>query len=207
MRLLLTASGDIESNLGPGSDRRVRVLDSNIRGLHANLDEYAVAGSDYGVLVCAESKVSDRRHHSELRIPGFYCPQQRLRYSTPGAQGRLDVREGLEQSKLECSCHKSCLFRICRRTNNFYVYALYHNPGDNFSLGSMARVQSVDHKAVFVIFSNDNAHHSERLESISPTHRHGRDVLDFCNLSGCKQLVRCPTHIAGNRLDLVMTLT
>ena len=34
---------------------------------------------------------------------------------------------------------------------------------------------------------------------------HGRDALDFCNLSGCKQLVRCPTHIAGKRLDLVMT--
>ena len=50
-----------------------------------------------------------------------------------------------------------------------------------------------------------NAHHSERMESISPTDRHGRDALDFCNLSGCEQLVYCPTHIAGNRLDFVMT--
>ena len=33
----------------------------------------------------------------------------------------------------------------------------------------------------------------------------GRDALDFCNLSVCEQLVRCPTHIAGNRLDIVMT--
>ena len=32
-----------------------------------------------------------------------------------------------------------------------------------------------------------------------------RDALDFCNLSGCEQSFRCPTHIAGNRLDLVMT--
>ena len=30
-------------------------------------------------------------------------------------------------------------------------------------------------------------------------------ALDFCNLSGCEQLVRGSTHIAGNRLDLVMT--
>ena len=47
----------------------VRVLYSNIRGLHANLDELAVAVSDYDVLVCADSKVSYRRHLSELRIP------------------------------------------------------------------------------------------------------------------------------------------
>ena len=39
----------------------------------------------------------------------------------------------------------------------------------------------------------------------SITDRHGRDALNFCNLDGSKQLVRSPTHIAGNRLDLVMT--
>ena len=69
----------------------------------------------------------------------------------------------------------------------------------------MARVQLVDNKAVFVFVSDANAYHSEWLESVSPTDRHGRDSLDFCNLSGCEQLVRGPTHIAGNRLDLVMT--
>ena len=87
LRLLLIVCGDIESNTGPGSDRKVRVLYSNIRGLNANLDELAVPGSNYYVLVCAESKVSDRRHLSELCIPGFGCRQQRLRYTTPGAQG------------------------------------------------------------------------------------------------------------------------
>ena len=61
-RLQLIVCGDIVSNPGPGSDRRVRVLYYNIRRLHANLDELAVAGSDYDVLVCAKSKVSDRRH-------------------------------------------------------------------------------------------------------------------------------------------------
>ena len=29
--------------------------------------------------------------------------------------------------------------------------------------------------------------------------------LIFYNLSGCQQLVRCPTHIAGNRVDRMMT--
>ena len=51
--------------------------------------------------VCAETKVSDRRHLSELRIPGFGCPQQRLRNSTPGAQDMtLYVREGFRWSVL-----------------------------------------------------------------------------------------------------------
>ena len=68
---------DIESNPGPGSDERVRVLYSNIRGLHASLDELAVARSCYRVFFCAESKVSDRRHLSELHILGFGCPPNR----------------------------------------------------------------------------------------------------------------------------------
>ena len=76
--------------------RGVRVLYSNIRGLHANLDELAVVGSDYDALVCVENKVSDRRHLAELRIPGFGCPLQRLRNSTPGMA--LYVREGSSPS-------------------------------------------------------------------------------------------------------------
>ena len=44
-RLLLIVCGDIESNTGPGTDRRVCVLYSNIRGLHDNLNELAVVGS------------------------------------------------------------------------------------------------------------------------------------------------------------------
>ena len=69
----------------------------------------------------------------------------------------------------------------------------------------MARVRSVDDKAFFVFVDEGNVHYSEWLELVSPTERQGRDALNFCNLTGCEQLVRCPTHIAGNRLDLVMT--
>ena len=72
--MLLIVCGDIVSNPGPGPGRRVRFIYSNIRGLHANFGELDVAGSDYDILVCAESKVSDRRHLSELRIPFLYFP-------------------------------------------------------------------------------------------------------------------------------------
>ena len=104
LRLLSIVCGDIESNQGTGSDRRVLVLYSNIRGLYANLDELDAAESDYDILVCAESKVSDRRHLSELRIPGLSCHQQRLRNSTPGAQSVvLYVLEGFRCSVLATS--------------------------------------------------------------------------------------------------------
>ena len=63
----------------------------------------------------------------------------------------------------------------------------------------------VNDKAVFVFVGDANAHHSEWLESVSPNDRLGRGALEFCNLSDCEQLMRCLTHIAGNRLDLVMT--
>ena len=52
------------------------------------------------------------------------------------------------------------MFGICSRINNFYVYALYRNTG---LLDSMARIQSVDDKAVFVFVGDANAHHSEWL--------------------------------------------
>ena len=67
---------------GPGSDKRVRALYSNIHGLYDNLDELAVAGSDYDVLVCADSKVSDQRHLSESIIPGVGCPQEAVELHT-----------------------------------------------------------------------------------------------------------------------------
>ena len=92
----------------------------------------------------------------------------------------------------------------------FYIYTSYRNPVHDGSLYNglldfMAPVQSVDYKAVLVFVSDDNAQHSEWLESVSPTHGHRRDALDFCNRSGCEQLVPCATHIAGNRLYFVMT--
>ena len=102
------------------------------------------------------------------------------------------------------------MFHIYSTINNFHVHAFFPNPGHDGPLydcllESMAGVHSVDDKAVIFFVSDDNAHHSEWLKTEIPTDRHGRDDLDFCNLSGCEQLVRGPTHIAGNRFYLVMT--
>ena len=94
-----------------------------------------------------------------------------------------------------------------QQDKQFYVYAFYCKPEHDGSLydcllDSTAQIQLVDDEAVF-FFVGD--HHSEWLESVSPTDRHWCDDLDFCNLLGYEQLVCSPTHIAGNRLDLVMT--
>ena len=47
-----------------------------MRGLHVNLGELALAGSDYDVLRCAESKVSDSCHLSELCILALVAPNR-----------------------------------------------------------------------------------------------------------------------------------
>ena len=121
-------------------------------------------------MVCVEMEVSDRRHLSELRVPGFGCPQQSLRNSTPGAHVMaLYVREGFRAfrpSNFECACHESCVAGICGKVNNFYVSAFYRNPDHDGSLydcmlGSMGQVQSIDSKAVFVFVGDANTHHLE----------------------------------------------
>ena len=56
----------------------------------------------------------------------------------------------------------------------------------------MAQVQSDDEIAVFVFVGDANTHHSEWLESVSPTDQHGGDALDLRNLMGCEQLFAVP---------------
>ena len=51
------------------------------------------------------------------------------------------------------------MFLFCSYINNFYFYAFYRNPGHDGSLyecllDSMARMKSVDDKAVFVFVSD-----------------------------------------------------
>ena len=78
LHLLIIVYGDAESNPGPVK-----------RWFGFSIPPFVVFTPDYDVLVCAQSKVCNRRHLSELRIPGFGCPQQRLRNSSPGAQVML----------------------------------------------------------------------------------------------------------------------
>ena len=51
-----------------------RILCSNVRGLAGNLSDLTVASSQYDILLCSETLVSDMRHVSEVLVPGFCRP-------------------------------------------------------------------------------------------------------------------------------------
>ena len=62
----------------PGPRRPVpdvcRILCSNVRGLAGNLSDLTVASSQYDILLCSDTFVSDMRHVSEVLVPGFGRP-------------------------------------------------------------------------------------------------------------------------------------
>ena len=64
---------DVETN--PGPRRPVpavcRILCSNVRGLAGNLRNLTVASSQYDILLCSGTLVSDMSHVSEVLVPGF----------------------------------------------------------------------------------------------------------------------------------------
>ena len=86
---------DVETN--PGPRRPVpavcRILCSNVRGLAGNLSDLTVASSQYDILLCSETLVSDMRYVSELLVPGFGRPV--LLWWVPRARGMAaSVRDG-----------------------------------------------------------------------------------------------------------------
>ena len=62
---------DAETNPGPRSSVPAvcRILRSNVRGLAGNLSDLSVASSQYDILLCSETSVSDMRHVSEVLVP------------------------------------------------------------------------------------------------------------------------------------------
>ena len=98
---------------------------------------------------------------------------------------------------------------VCGLRQNFYVYSLYRNPGQDDRiydclLTSMAAVQAEDVRASFLFVGDLNGHHQEWLGS-TMTYSHGVAAFHFATVSGCDQLVVGLTHARGGILDLVMT--
>ena len=66
---------DVESNLARGVLSMLSAeYSSNIRDLTRNLSDLTVAASQYAILLCSETLVSDMHHVSELLVPGFGRP-------------------------------------------------------------------------------------------------------------------------------------
>ena len=80
---------DVETN--PGSRRLVpavcRILCSNVRGPAGNLSDLTVTLSQYDILLCFETLVSDMRHVSEVLVPGFGRPVLLCRGKMPRVRG------------------------------------------------------------------------------------------------------------------------
>ena len=88
---------DVERNPGPCRPVHAvcRILCSNVRGLATNLSDLTMASSQYDILLCSETLVSDMRHVSEVLVPGFYRPVLLCRGKMPRAHGMAAyVRDG-----------------------------------------------------------------------------------------------------------------
>ena len=80
---------EVETN--PGPRRPVpavcRILCSNVRGLAGNLSDLTVASSQYDILFCSETLVSDMHHVSEVLVSGFGRPVLLCRGKMPRDRG------------------------------------------------------------------------------------------------------------------------
>ena len=172
-----------------------------------------MASSQYEILLCSKTLVSDMRHVSEILVPGFGRPVLLCRCKMPRARGMAAyVRDGygaICQPKFECGCCEMQVFRVRDVIKNLYVISLNRNPhlDDRIFyclLASMAAVQTEDIRATFLFVDDLNCHHQQWMGSTT-TNRHGVATFDFSTVSGCDQLVVSPTHARGRTLDFLMT--
>ena len=71
------------------------LLCSNVRGLAGNLSDLTVASSQYDMLLCSETLVSDMRHVSKVLVRGFCRPVLLCRGKMPRVRGMAAyVRDG-----------------------------------------------------------------------------------------------------------------
>ena len=175
--------------------------------------DLTMASSQYDILLCSETLVSDMYHMLEVLVPSFCRPVLLCRGKMPRARGiAAYVRDGYGafcQSKFECGCCEMLVFRVCGVRQNLYVYSLYRNPDLDDQifdclLASMAAMQAEDVRASFLFVGDLNGHHQEWLGSTT-LNRHGVAAFNFTTVSGRDQLVVGPTHAHGGTLDLLMT--
>ena len=185
---------------------------TNINSLYGNRDELAIAATKFDVVACAETKVTGRRHVSELLLPGFKAPTLLLRGALPNGLGMtLFLRSGLSVSRrerFECSCCEFMVAKIPSQRLNCYLFVVYRSPSTvdrvfDCLCEAMKSIQSVDTKSVFTFEGDFNCHHSEWLGS-RITDAHDVVAFDFTTVNDCSQLVNGPTLRTGGVLDLVL---
>ena len=95
------------------------------------LIDLALASSKYNLLLCSETLVSDRRHISELFVPGFGRPVLLCLDRIPLAHGMIayvwDAYGAFRKPKFECSCCEMHVFRVCGARQDFHAFSLDRN--------------------------------------------------------------------------------
>ena len=161
-----------------------------MRGLAGNISDLTVALSQYDILLCSETLVSDMRQVSEVLVPGIGRAVLLCRGKMPRVRGMAAyVRDGygaFRQPKFECGCCEMLFFRVCGVRQNLCVNNFYRSPDldDRFFyclLASTAAVQAEDIRAAFLFVGHLNGHHQEWLGSTT-TNRHGVASFDFASL-------------------------
>ena len=85
-----------------------KILCSNVVGLSRNLSDLTVASSQFDILLCSETFVSNMRHVSELLVPGFGRPVVLCWDRMPRARGMAAyVRDMLPSSTYPALCFQS----------------------------------------------------------------------------------------------------
>ena len=88
-----------------------------------NLSDLTVASSQYDILLCSETLVSDMRHLSELLVPGFRRTVLLCREDCLGPEGwwhtyEMDM-EHFDNPNLSVVVMR--VFRVCGVRQNLYV--------------------------------------------------------------------------------------
>ena len=121
---------DVETNPGPWRPEPnvCRILCSNVWGLARNISDLTVASSQYDILFCYETLVSDMHHVSEFLVPGFGCPVLLCWGKMPRARGMaayvLVSYGAFCQPKFECGCCEKLVFRVCGARQSLFVQSL-----------------------------------------------------------------------------------
>ena len=119
---------DVEVNPGPRAvPQCCRIMFTNINCLHGNRHELTIAATKFDVVTA--TKVTGRRHVSELLLPGFKTPTLLLRGARPNGHGvALFVRSGpsvSRQERFECSCCEFMVAKIPGQLLNCYLFVVY----------------------------------------------------------------------------------
>ena len=168
-----------------------KIFWSNVRGLAGNLSDLTVVSSQYDILLCSETLVSDLSHATELLVPGFGHPVLSYRAKCLGPEG---WRHTFEMVTMHfANPNLSVVVAKCWFLG-FVVWdsSLCRNPDldDRIFyclLTSMAAVQANDDRASFQFVGDLNGYHPEWL-GCTTTNRHGFAALDFVwwRSGGCR---------------------